>query len=156
MFYVCFQGDSVQSIMIDYQASKNSSPAVDILYMIFNCTDYETRHKNYYDWLDYYHNELDNSLSNFGLKANFVYPKDQLDADMKRYGKLLFGLCLLLSNMLMRDSKEAAEIMDDLKDKGIDEATHTMKMQGFTGDTLVRLRSRIIGLIDSFTEFGLL
>lgn len=68
--------------MIDYQASNNVSPVVDLLYMILNCTDHETRSKNFYNWLDYYHSELDKSLSNFGLKANFIYPKDQLDADL--------------------------------------------------------------------------
>ncbi|KAJ8720716.1 hypothetical protein PYW08_006181 [Mythimna loreyi] len=151
-----FEGNSVQSIMIDYQASKSSSPAMDLLYMIFNCTDHETRSKNYYDWLDYYHSELDNSLSNFGLKANFVYPKDQLDADMKRYGKLHFGMCILLSNMLMRDSKEAGEIMGNLRDVGLDEAMQAMKIESLQNESMNRLKKRIVGLIDSFTEFGLL
>ncbi|KAJ8728882.1 hypothetical protein PYW07_006578 [Mythimna separata] len=152
-----FEGDnSVQSIMIDYQASKSSSPAMELLYMIFNCTDHETRSKNYYNWLDYYHTELDKSLSNFGLKANFVYPKDQLDADMKRYAKLHFGMCILLSNMLMRDSKEAGEIMDNLRDVGLDEAMQAMKIDTIKSDSMIRLKKRIVGLIDSFTEFGLL
>ncbi|KAH9632176.1 hypothetical protein HF086_011922 [Spodoptera exigua] len=89
-----------ESILIDYQVGKNSSPANDLLYMIFNCTDHEIRLKNFYNWLDYYHSELDKSLSNYGLKANYVYPRDQLDADLKRYGKLQFRCSILLCNVL--------------------------------------------------------
>ncbi|XP_047027468.1 uncharacterized protein LOC124635586 [Helicoverpa zea] len=146
----------VQSIMIDYQASNNVSPVVDLLYMILNCTDHETRSKNFYNWLDYYHSELDKSLSNFGLKANFIYPKDQLDADLKRYAKLLFGLSLLLANVLMRDTTEAAEILEAMRTAGINEIAESMTTQNLQGETILRLRKRIVGLIDSFHEFGLL
>ncbi|KAJ8728879.1 hypothetical protein PYW07_006575 [Mythimna separata] len=152
-----FVGDDLaQSIMIDYQVSRNNSPVVDLLYMIFNCTDHETRSKNYYDWLDYYHTELDKSLSNFGMKANFVYPRDQLDADLKRYGKLLFGLSIMLANMLSRDSAEASKFMEAIKDSDVAAVMDTMKIEDTPEATMVRVRKRMIGLIDSFTEFGLL
>ncbi|KAJ8728881.1 hypothetical protein PYW07_006577 [Mythimna separata] len=122
-------GDLVQSIMIDYQVSRNNSPVVDLLYMIFNCTDHETRSKNYHDWIDYYHTELDKSLSNFGMKANFVYPKDQLDADLKRYGKLLFGLSIMLANILSRDSSEASKFMEAIKDSDVATVMDAMKIE---------------------------
>ncbi|KAJ8728880.1 hypothetical protein PYW07_006576 [Mythimna separata] len=148
--------DSVQSIMIDYQASKADSPVLDLLYMIFNCTDHETRSKNYYDWLDYYHTELDKSLSNFGLKANYVYPRDQLDADLKRYGNYMFGLSLMLANVLMRDSNEASKLKEAQQNSNLDELMDTMKMEDMPDATMTRFKKRVTGLIDSFTEFGLL
>ncbi|KAJ8720717.1 hypothetical protein PYW08_006182 [Mythimna loreyi] len=148
--------DSVQSIMIDYQASKADNPVLDLLYMIFNCTDHETRSKNYYDWIDYYHSELDNYLSNFGMKVNFVYPRDQLDADLKRYGNYIFGLCLMLANVLMRDTHEASKLMEAQKNSTLDELMDSMKMEDMVDATMIRFKKRVIGLVDSFTEFGLL
>ena len=145
-----------QSIMIDYQASKNNSPVVDLLYMIFNCTDHETRSKNYYSWLDYYHTELDKSLNNFGLKASTVFPREQLDADLKRYAEFLFGLSLMLANLLTRDAKEASKFMEARQHTDLSEAMEAMKMDNMPDDTMIRFKKRVIGLIDSFTEFGLL
>uniref|UniRef100_A0A2A4JDG0 CHK kinase-like domain-containing protein n=1 Tax=Heliothis virescens TaxID=7102 RepID=A0A2A4JDG0_HELVI len=147
---------SVESIMIDYQASSNVSPVVDLLYMIFNCTDHETRSKHFYDWIDYYHSELDNSLSNFGLKANFIYPRDQLDADLKRYAKLLFGLSLILANVLMRDSQEAGLVLEAMRNSGVNELLESMTNQSLQGETVVRIQKRVGGLIATFNEFGLL
>ncbi|CAH1634842.1 unnamed protein product [Spodoptera littoralis] len=152
-----FQGDNLmQSIMIDYQGSGNNRPVFDLLYMIFNCTDHETRSKNFYDWLQYYHTELDRSLSNFGLKANYFYPMDQLDVDLKRYGRSVFGLCLMLSNILMRDSKEAGVIMEALKSGGIEKTMEAFSSHSLQSESVVRGKKRIVGLIESFTQFGLL
>ncbi|CAG9134314.1 unnamed protein product [Plutella xylostella] len=85
------KGKSVECIMIDYQLSRLSSPVVDILYLIFNCTDIDTRKDHYNDWLDYYYKVLDDSLCHYNLKSSLVYPRDKMVEDLKRYGiEILF------------------------------------------------------------------
>ncbi|CAH1634840.1 unnamed protein product [Spodoptera littoralis] len=152
-----FDGDELQeSIMIDYQLSKVSSPVIDLLYMTLNCTDYEIRTKNFYSWLDYYHSELDKSLSYFDLKADLIYPRDQLDADIKTYIKLLLPLSFMLANLLMRDANEAAKMKEAMVDSGLEGVTTSMVNQAVQNVTLLRTRKKIEGLIDSVTELGLL
>uniref|UniRef100_A0A2A4JDX0 CHK kinase-like domain-containing protein n=1 Tax=Heliothis virescens TaxID=7102 RepID=A0A2A4JDX0_HELVI len=148
--------DPVQSILIDFQASFNNSPVIDLLFMIFNCTDHETRVKHYYDWIDYYHSELDKSLSNFGLKVSLIYPRDQMDADIRTYAKLIFGQSLVLANMLMRDPKEAAELVEVMRDMDKNAIPDTMKTGNLQVQSQNRIKKRIFGVIDSFEEFGLL
>ncbi|KAF9422097.1 hypothetical protein HW555_002118, partial [Spodoptera exigua] len=138
----------------NYQIAKSSSPAYDFLYMIFNCTDHETRVKNFYNWLDYYHSELDKSLSNYGLKANYVYPRDQLDADLKRYGKLQFGCSILLCNVLSAKPEDAAKFKEGMERESVDRTIDPKKKLDV--DTKERLKKRITSVIDSYIEFGLL
>ncbi|XP_050551647.1 uncharacterized protein LOC118271020 [Spodoptera frugiperda] len=148
--------DKVQTVMIDFQGSKNNNPVADLLYVIFNCTDHETRVKHFYDWIDYYHAELEKSLSNFGLKANYVYSRDQLDADVKRYGKVMFGMSVMLANLLMRDTKEASELMEAMKTTAdMKELMESMGSQVLQHETIIRARKKIVDLIASFSEFGL-
>ena len=142
-----------QSILIDYQVSKNSSPASDFLYMIFNCTDHETRVKNFYEWLDYYHAELDKSLSNHGLKANYVYPKDQLDADLKRYGKLAFGTAVIVSSVLTLKPEEAGKLKQAFA-TNVDDVVDTMG--DLHEETTALIKKRLNGLVESSLAFGLL
>ncbi|CAB3225489.1 unnamed protein product [Arctia plantaginis] len=154
-------GKVVDSVMVDYQQTKNYTPVTDILGLIFNCTDYETRKQNFYDWIDYYHSELDQSLANFTLKANYIYPRDKLDADLKRYGKLMFGLCVLMASMMSRKSEEASKLMegmmnlDNTNDEKLAETAQQMSIQSGDNEVQETYKNKIIGLINSFTEFGL-
>lgn len=143
-----------QSILIDYQVCKNSSPANDILYLIFNCTDHETRVKSFYDWLDYYHSELDKSLSNYGLKANYVYPKDQLDADLKRYGRLAFGCAVLTSGVLSLKPEEASKLQAAFASSNTEDIF--VAMGDLHAETLALTKKRLTGLVESMIAFGLL
>ncbi|XP_022823921.1 uncharacterized protein LOC111354605 [Spodoptera litura] len=150
-----FEGESVKdSILIDYQQSKNSCPVYDLLYVIINCTDHESRVKNFYNWLDYYHAELDKSLSNYGLKANYVYPRDQLDADLKRYGKLTFGCCILFTSVLTANSEEATKMKESVDAQGFNEVAGSMDI--FQSETTGRMKKRITDVIESFLAFGLI
>lgn len=142
-----------QSILIDYQVCKNSSPANDILYLLFNCTDHETRLKNFYDWLDYYHAELDKALSNYGLKANYVYPKDQLDADIKRYGKLAFGTAVIVSGVLTLKPEEAGKLKEAFATT-VDAVVDAMG--DLHNETTALIKKRLTGLVETSIAFGLL
>ncbi|XP_047034710.1 uncharacterized protein LOC124640817 [Helicoverpa zea] len=149
------EGDSIQSIMIDYQFATDGNPTLDLLYIIFNCTDHETRSKHYPSWIDHYYSELDKSLSNFGLKAAIVYPRNQMDADIKKYAQFMFYHCILFATLLMRDPTEATEILESFKKAHLDDATATLKSENLQSATVGRIKGRIEGVIASYEQFGL-
>lgn len=142
--------------MIDYQLSREYNPVSDILYMIFNCTDHVTRAKEYLNWIDYYHDELDKSLSYFGMKANLVYPKDQLDADLKRYSKIYIGISIMLYSVLSRKPEEAKVIQDAMKDMDTQKMEENVGVDTLSSDTVEIYKSRVKDLIDSYLLFGYL
>ncbi|KAI5640279.1 ecdysteroid kinase domain-containing protein [Phthorimaea operculella] len=152
-------GKAVSCCMIDYQLSRINSPAVDLLHTILNCTDHETRKQHFIGWIDYYHSELAKHLFEFGLKADFVCPRDQLDADLKRHTKALLARAGLVAFMLSRESAEAEKIKAEMdkSDQGEE------KMDGMFGNiasmsdkSLNVFKSRVEGLIDTCFEFGLI
>ncbi|CAH1634846.1 unnamed protein product [Spodoptera littoralis] len=142
------EGDLRESVMVDYQASSSHNPMTDILFMIYICTDHEARSQNLHDWLDYYHSELDKSLSHFGLKANDIYLRDQLDADLKRY--------VLFNNVLMRDASEVAAMMEALKIGGFDGVMENMDKHAMSKETFDRSKKRLLDLIETYTQYDLL
>uniref|UniRef100_A0A2A4JBZ6 CHK kinase-like domain-containing protein n=1 Tax=Heliothis virescens TaxID=7102 RepID=A0A2A4JBZ6_HELVI len=148
------EGDSVQSVMIDYQASNFGNPVVDLFYIILNCTDHATRSKHYYEWIDYYHSELDKSLSNFGMDVSSIYPRNRLDADLKKYSGVLFSLCVLLCNLLMRDTEEAGELMEAMKTSEFSEMAETMTIQQLQSKTFDRIKTKVTDLVASMKEFN--
>ncbi|KAI8441092.1 hypothetical protein MSG28_009356 [Choristoneura fumiferana] len=152
------KGKVIENVMIDYQLSKESNPAADLLYFIFNCTDHGTRVKHYHEWIDYYHEMLDFSLANHGLKSNRILPRDQLDADLRRYSRATFGFGLLHSSMVVRESKDALDFkaLEGTKEEMTDIAMAQIKAQNLDGSTVMALKHRIMGLVDSCLELGLL
>nr|XP_049697233.1 uncharacterized protein LOC126054712 [Helicoverpa armigera] len=146
--------DSVQTVLIDYQVSKNSNPAIDLLVMLLNCTDHEARSKHFQEWMDYYHSEFDKSLSNFGLKATLIYPRDQLDADLKRYAKVMFCFCVVFNTFLMRSPKEAGEIMEIMKNTAPEKVIEALKSKQMHSETRTRIKKRVVGIIDTYKALG--
>ncbi|KAM3966021.1 uncharacterized protein ACR2FA_012881 [Aphomia sociella] len=142
--------------MIDYQISKVSNPVCDILYMIFNCTDYETRHAHYNDWINYYHLQLEQSLANYEIKAEFIFSREQLDADLKRYSKFFFSAAIMLSSVLSLKSEDAAKVKDAMGSDhpNIETFAEQLQISNFDPDTISRFRNRIEGLVNSYRELG--
>ncbi|XP_026331163.1 uncharacterized protein LOC113238551 [Hyposmocoma kahamanoa] len=159
-----FEDDrSVECCVIDYQVSKQSNPVADLHYMIFNCTDYATRAEHFHDWIDYYHSQLDKSLANFGLKANYVYSKDQLDADLRRFAKFFLGESVLLTTVLVRDTADAARLKEVMKEVHADMTTDELndiaeqtKLSRSNPETIKKFQIKLKGIVDSFIEFGFL
>ncbi|XP_028178750.1 uncharacterized protein LOC114366171 [Ostrinia furnacalis] len=147
------EGKPSNAIMIDYQLANENSPVADLLYFVFCCTDHAIRSEHYQDWISFYHDQLDKSLSNFGLKANYIYPKDQLDADLKRYSKLFLGSAVLLQSMLMRSPEEAAQMHEAMTKFDV-EKLEGMPVETLSGDTIALFKSALHGLIDSYRQFG--
>lgn len=138
--------------MLDYQIVRVSSPAADLFCLLLNCTDYETRMQYFFDWIDYYYNSLEDALSNHGYKANFVYPKDKLDADLQRYGKNYFAMAVIMSNILVRESEDVV----DMTDVSTDLDPEIFAIGSMRTSLKERYQNRVEGLIKSGIELGYL
>lgn len=142
--------------MIDYQLSKNGNPVNDIMNLIFNCTDYESRSKHYFEWLDYYHAELDKSLSYFHLSAKSVYPRSEMDADIKRYAQIIFAQSCIACVMAMRTGAEAVEMVDAMQNSSdYSEFVDSVKTDTLQDKSLAFMKGKIMNILTSFEELGI-
>uniref|UniRef100_A0A2A4K1F1 CHK kinase-like domain-containing protein n=1 Tax=Heliothis virescens TaxID=7102 RepID=A0A2A4K1F1_HELVI len=149
-----FQGDTLkEAMLIDYQLARNSSPVSDLMYFIFNCTHHNARVEHFYEWLDYYHSELDNALSNYGIKANYAYPRDQLDADIKRYSKVALGNAIVSISMTGLKPEEASKVKEQMDSADISNVSSVNSMDTAS---LSDYKKKLLGLLESFNRFGLL
>lgn len=156
-FDLFFQGENlVESVLIDYQISKETSPVCDIQYMIFNCTDHKTRLKYFNEWLDYYHAELEKRLTNFGLKIENVYPREQFDADMKKYSGMMLGLSTILASVLTMNSEDAGKMKETMEATSPDELLANNEVEDYNVEHTIKFKTRLEGLIDSYLEFNLI
>lgn len=142
--------------MIDYQLSKVSNPVCDLHYMLFNCTDYKSRKEHFHEWIDYYHNELEKKLSLFGLKANYVFSRDQLDVDLKRYGRMNLGQSIVLASVTLLKPEEASKIKEAMQSADVSQMADNANVGRLGAETLAIFKSRVEGLIDSHLELGFL
>ncbi|KAI5640284.1 ecdysteroid kinase domain-containing protein [Phthorimaea operculella] len=155
-------GKAVSCCMIDYQMSRINSPVADLTYAILNCTDHKTRKQHFIDWIDYYHSELAKCLQAFDLEAEYVYPRDQLDADLKRHGKLSVATGAMLAFVLSRESAEAKKFKADMEkfdfqdEAKMDEMMEFNNVASMSDKTQDVFRSKIEGIVDTCYEFGLL
>lgn len=125
--------------------------------MISICADYEARREYYYEWIDYYHSELDKALTNYGLKSNFVYSRDQLDADLKRYGKIVFGHSILMVGMIALKPEEAVMMQAAMQQGDVDTMVNQSGAANSKNpETAAMFRKKVEGLVDSYHDFGLL
>ncbi|XP_053616116.1 uncharacterized protein LOC128678549 [Plodia interpunctella] len=150
---------TLDAVLIDYQLCKVVSPVNDLQYMIFNCTDYGTRRKHYYEWLDYYHTELDNSLANFDLKANYVFPREQLDADLRRHSRLYLAMIIMSQSMLIRKNEDAAQMKEAIKNlnsEDVEKISQSMQVSQLDSESVALFKKKIEDLVDSFHDFGYL
>ncbi|KAJ2945250.1 hypothetical protein O0L34_g9321 [Tuta absoluta] len=152
---------AVSCCMIDYQISRINSPVADLMYTILNCTDHKTRKQYFTGWIDYYHSQLAKHLHEFNLKADYVYPRDQLDADLKRHGKLSLATAALLAFVLSRESSEAAELKAEMENLDIhdqakmDEMIEIGNVASMSEKTKFIFKSKIEGFVDTCLQFGL-
>ncbi|KAI5645515.1 ecdysteroid kinase domain-containing protein [Phthorimaea operculella] len=155
-------GKAVSCCMIDYQLSKVNSPVVDLMYAILNCTNHEARKLHFNDWIDYYYSELAKYLYEFDLKADYVYPRDQLDADLKRHGKMSLAGATILAFFLCRESAEAEKMKAKTEEFYKADAKQQEEMFDFESyaamgeKTEAIFKARLEDCVDTCLEFGLI
>ncbi|XP_039759417.1 uncharacterized protein LOC120633298 [Pararge aegeria] len=76
------QGDSLQSIAVDYQTVHAGCPVSDLIYFIFTGSDEEFRRQHYERLLDHYHSSLVQALERLAVDPS-VYTREKFDSDMK-------------------------------------------------------------------------
>ncbi|XP_041969642.1 uncharacterized protein LOC121726368 [Aricia agestis] len=158
-FLFKLEGDKpTKCIMIDYQLVKEAPPVIDIFYVIFNCTDYETRAKHYYEWIDYYHSQLEINLDVHGLKIKTTYPKDKLESDLCRYAKNMLGTAIISNSLMIRNNEEIAKIKETMSEaENIGHFAESFNnMSGLHVETVLLIKQRIVDTIKSCIDFGYL
>ncbi|XP_058455387.1 uncharacterized protein LOC131432854 [Malaya genurostris] len=74
-------------VLLDWQLARYGSPALDLLYFLFCCTDSSFREKHYDEMVRIYHTALKDLLEELGSEAVDVFPFTALLRQLKTFGK---------------------------------------------------------------------
>ncbi|XP_050510940.1 uncharacterized protein LOC126887445 [Diabrotica virgifera virgifera] len=101
------EGSSAPSevCILDWQLSRCASPAIDVSYFIFACTDKELRDSYYDRLLNTYYSSLSSVLLQFGCNSD-VFSKETFLSHMKRFSKYGLMMCFIAVPLFAADLDE--------------------------------------------------
>lgn len=77
------EGASLVALILDFQLSRCSSPAMDIAFFIYTCTEKALRDDHYDDMLKLYHEELSKNINALGSDPKKLYPWETFIAEVR-------------------------------------------------------------------------
>jgi hypothetical protein len=79
------EGKAEDLVMLDFQCTRLSSPAIDLVYCLVTGTRAELRQVHLKEWLNIYHCQFTSDLKAFGFDANTIYPMEKLVQDFETF-----------------------------------------------------------------------
>lgn len=85
---------SVSAKMVDFQLVRFASPATDLAFFMYTCTQQNLREKYFNELLQVYHRAATSLLSELGSDANELYPYEALEEELISTGKFGVGMAM--------------------------------------------------------------
>ncbi|XP_055614514.1 uncharacterized oxidoreductase dhs-27-like [Uranotaenia lowii] len=155
MMYLYQNGAPKEMVMVDWQICRYVSPALDLVYFLFCCTDEQFRRQHYDDMIRTYYASLRELLEKLGGDATRQFPYTALLRQLRRFGR--FGLImatfvipiLCIDNADIPDLDEQAEKHKDMQE--VDMSAFIPKEKAD-----IKYRNRMGGVIRDMVKFGYL
>lgn len=140
--------------MVDWQLCRYLSPAIDLVYNIFTSTDKALRDSDYENLLKHYHLSLSNTIERLGSDPERLFSYNDLQNELKRYGKFGVIMAPALLRVMLADPKDIRNY-EDLGSPE-EEEKHVRTIGISAEDTLIAYRKRLIDLTTDIVNFGYL
>ncbi|KAG5668326.1 hypothetical protein PVAND_016270 [Polypedilum vanderplanki] len=98
----------VKAKMIDFQLARVSSPAIDISFFIYCCTNEELRAQHYDDLLKAYHDSLSEIIKDFGSNPEKLFPFSALESELQKYARYGVAISIEAIPFSVMDDSETA------------------------------------------------
>lgn len=100
--------------LLDWQLSRCASPAIDISYFIFACTDKKLRDIHYQHLLNIYHSSLTAFLIKLQVDPE-IFSKETFSNHMKQFSKYGLMMCLIGVPLFVADLDEIPDWTGDME-----------------------------------------
>jgi Ecdysteroid kinase-like family len=106
-------------ILLDWQISRYSSPAIDILYFFFISTDEKLRASHFNELTKIYHNSLEETLNNLEYASDKQFSFATLSKHLNKVGKYGVVTAALISSLVHTEKSDLLEIALAAKNNNI-------------------------------------
>lgn len=113
---------------LDWQFAHYTSPAIDVLFYLFNSTDKEFRDQNFLNLLRFYQTELRTAIGALGSDPHALCSEASLERDYKKFGSAILVLVTFsLGFIWIDDPTEDGSSNDEYRRHIIDFASDMIK-----------------------------
>ncbi|XP_030766423.1 uncharacterized protein LOC115890359 isoform X1 [Sitophilus oryzae] len=103
--------------LIDWQLASLAPPIFDISYFFYICAGKKDLN-NYMRFLNVYHTVLGDSLKDFGLDIEEIYPYDRFESDWRKLSKMGYFMTIVMLMQCLSETK--THNFEEMADKGQD------------------------------------
>ncbi|XP_053670918.1 uncharacterized oxidoreductase dhs-27-like [Anopheles nili] len=147
-------GSPDRVVLLDWQITRYVSPAMDLAYFIFCCTDGEFRRRHYDEMINIYYNALATLLEQLGHDPQQEFPRTALIRQLRRYGRFGILMAVFLVPMMCTRNEDLPD-MDAAAEKYRD--TKEMDANPFSQSTSNNVyRKRMGAVIRDLVQYGYL
>lgn len=138
-------GKPSELALIDWQLARYTSPALDVLYFLFCCTDDTFRGKHFDEMLQVYHTSISELLERLGSNPKKLFPYSALQDQLKAFAKFAVIMAAFDVPILCTDPAEMPDLNGDLA-------------EGFAASPEAQMRyaHRMGGIIRDAVRYGYL
>lgn len=97
---------------IDWQFSRYSSPAPDVLYHIFSSTRKQLRDENYSELIQFYYGVLSDTIKKLGSDPEKIFRFSDLEIELKASGKFILIMGTLVVLYVLAQKKDIRYIVE--------------------------------------------
>lgn len=123
-----------------------------MLYNLFTSTDKKLRDEHYENLLKHYHSSLSEAIEAMGSDPKALFTFDDLQNELKRFGKFAFLSSPLLIRIMLADPKDIRNY-DDLKPHE-EELKRDQKYAALDENADLKYRDRINGVVGDLIRYG--
>ena len=94
------ENNKTDILILDFQIARYASPVLDVIYLIYECTDKSLREKYYSELLKNYYFELSKTMTILGIDPKKQYPWETFEKEVCYYSLLHYYNIILQSIFL--------------------------------------------------------
>jgi Ecdysteroid kinase-like family len=140
----------VEVKLLDYQMMRYASPATDIWYFLLVCTTKEFRDRHFDDLIRVYYDKLSEAVKSLGSDPDKVFPREVLEAHIKRFAKFGMLMAILLLPLFTAQSADAPDLQELADKMQLSDNTADIHNQLTTAEALYS--SRMVELLREMSE----
>lgn len=100
-------------VLLDFQLSRTGSPAADLSYFLYTCTDGKLRENHYEELLKHYHKAFSDFLNELGSDADTLFPYEVFLEHIKRFSAYGVLMAMMVVHLMLSDPDEIPNITGD-------------------------------------------
>lgn len=141
---------------MDFQISRYVSPAIDFCHFMFVCTDKPFRDQHFEEFIELYHETVQNHLKALGCESTELFPYDEFRSHLERFGKCILFVAMMALPIICtpnEDLPDMSQLIEDMQDTPEDASRF---IDAFKAENNKNFVSRMGDVVRDIVDYGYL